>query len=314
MSGHHERLRQDLQLRGYSPRTVYTYARAVTRLERFFGTTADQLTQQEIRAYLIHLVTVEELSRSAQTIALCGLRFFYRETLKQPWQVAGLVYPRRERKLPVVLSRPEVWRLLDRVLVPAYRVCLTTIYACGLRLMEAIRLQVANVDSGRHLLHIRGKGAKDRYVPLPDAVLALLRRHWLTHRNPRWLFPTPQRSASPARRHADRPLSHSTIQRAFQLAARRSRLHKRAHVHTLRHSYATHLLEAGVALRQIQAYLGHAKPETTAIYTHLTDALHHGALPAINRLMLRPPIGEVEQPPLSSLAWPAEGAMDPECD
>ena len=168
-----------------------------------------------------------------------------------------------------------------------YRVCLTTIYACGLRLMEGIRLQVPDIDSDRTLLHIHGKRGKDRYVPLPDATLALLRTHWRTHRNPAWLFPAP---LSGARIHAPAvpsttPITRSSLQSAFVRAVKQSGVHKRAHVHTLRHSYATHLLEAGVNLRFIQDYLGHTSPSTTAIYLHLTRELRDTAVQPINDLM-----------------------------
>ena len=137
--------------------------------------------------------------------------------------------------------------------------------ACGLRLLEGVRLQVKDIDGERQLLHIcHGKGGKDRYVPLPSACLRMLRQHWLTHRNSLWLFPS-------SFEEANQPMNESGVQRAFSAAARQSGIHKKATVHTLRHSYATHLLEAGVNLRIIQSYLGHASPATTAIYTHLTS-------------------------------------------
>ena len=182
-----------------------------------------------------------------------------------------------------------MWRILNAVRIDAYRVCLTTIYACGLRLTEGLRLQVPDVDSDRTLLHIHGKRGKDRYVSLPDGTLALLRTHWRTHRNPQWLFPAPRAGArvhAPAVPSAT-PITRSCLQSAFVRAVTQSGVHKRAHVHTLRHSYATHLLEAGVNLRLIQDYLGHTSPSTTAIYLHLTRELRDGALEPINSLMQR---------------------------
>ena len=196
--------------------------------------------------------------------------------------------PKGQQKLPVVLSKDEVWRILGAVRIAVYRVCLTTIYACGLRLMEGARLQVPDVDGDRQLLHIHGKRGKDRYVPLPDATLVLLREHWRTHRNPLWLFPTITRSHNGKLRDpAVGPISRASLQSAFVRGVRQSGVQKRAHVHTLRHSYATHLLEAGVTLRLIQEYLGHTSPKTTAIYTHLTRELRDAALEPINRLMSR---------------------------
>jgi len=160
-----------------------------------------------------------------------------------------------------------------------YRVCLTTIYACGLRLLEGVRLQVKDIDGERQLLHIcQGKGGKDRYVPLPSACLKLLRQHWLTHRNPLWMFPSPVEDNQ-------QPMNESGMQRAFQAAVQESGLHKQATVHTLRHSYATHLLEAGVNLRIIQSYLGHASPATTAIYTHLTSLTEAQTRDTLNELV-----------------------------
>lgn len=151
------------------------------------------------------------------------------------------------------------------------------------------RLQVPDINGDRKLLHIHGKGANDRLVPFPNALLALWREHWRTHRNPLWLFPTGNRSqVAPPNDPAVGPISRSCLQSAFVRAATHAGIHKRAHVHTLRHSYATHLLEAGVALQLIQEYLGHTSPRTTTIYTHLTRELRDAALSPINDLMVRP--------------------------
>ena len=283
-----QRMIDDLQLRGYSDRTVEAYVRAMVQLARFYHVSPDQLTEEQIRQYLLHLTTVQKVARGTHTIALCGIKFFYKETLARPWNVLDVARPKGEKKLPVVLSRDEVWRILDVVPLPVYRVCLTTIYACGLRLMEGARLQVPDVDGDRKLLHIHGKRRKDRYVPLPDAALDLLREHWRTHKNPLWLFPTITRThLSTLTDPALGPISRSSLQSAFCRAVKQSGVHKRAHVHTLRHSYATHLLEAGVALPLVQESLGHTSLRTTAIYTHLTRELRDAALQPINGLMQR---------------------------
>jgi integrase/recombinase XerD len=171
----------------------------------------------------------------------------------------------------VVLCGPEVRNLLSHVQGFDHRVCLATIYSCGLRLGEGLRLQVRDIDSGRMLLHIRGgKGNCDRYVPVPQRTLALLRQEWKTHRHPTWLFPAKGPGGQGART-ATEPMCRSTLQRAFRLAWRASGSHKDAHPHTLRHSYATHLLEQGENLRQIQVNLGHKSPTVTALYAHLTS-------------------------------------------
>ncbi|MGH9884395.1 MAG: tyrosine-type recombinase/integrase, partial [bacterium] len=197
--------------------------------------------------------------------------------------------PKRDKKLPVVLSRAEVERVLAAVQVPAYRVCLTLIYGCGLRLSEATQLRVTDIDGARGLVHVHhGKGGMDRMVPVPTAALPLLRAHWRTHRDPQWLFPAPPRPGT-ARRAPARPMHVTTLQRAFRLAVAASGVSKRAHVHTLRHSYATHLLEAGVSLLVIQEYLGHSAPSTTAIYAHVTRELRDSALDPINSLLITVP-------------------------
>jgi site-specific recombinase XerD len=279
---------QDLQLRGYSDRTVEAYVRPVAQLAKFYGTSPDRIVEEQVRDYLLHLTNVQKVSRSTHTIALCGIKFFYEQTLHRTWPVLDVARPKGEKRLPVVLSRDEVWRILDTLRVAVYRVCLTVIYACGLRLTEGTRLQVPDIDGERKLLHVHGKRRKDRYVPLPDATLQLLRDYWRTHRNPLWLFPTSTRNGvAPLNDPTVGPISGSSLQSAFARAVKQSGIHKRAHVHTLRHSYATHLLEAGVNLRLIQEYLGHTSPLTTAIYTHLTRELHDAALEPINGLMTR---------------------------
>jgi integrase/recombinase XerD len=275
-----QRMIEDLQLRGYSERTVHAYVHPVAQLARFYGRSPDQLNEEEIRQYLLHLSTVRKVARSTHTLALCGLKFFYQHVLGREWQVLEIARPKHEKKLPVVLSRDEVWRILDAVRNPAYRACLTTIYACGLRLLEGAHLQVPDIDSGRMLLHIHGKGANDRLVPLADDTLALLREHWRTHRNHLWVFPSPK----PA---VNAPLSRCALQSAFVRAVTQAGIHKRAHVHTLRHSYATHLLESGVALQLIQEYLGHSSVRTTTIYTHLTRELRDAVNDPVNALMRR---------------------------
>ncbi len=171
------------------------------------------------------------------------------------------------------------------VRIPLYRACLATIYSCGLRLLEGSRLQVADVDSARMLLHIHGKSRKDRYVPLPAPTLKLLRAHWCTHRSPVWLFPAPTGHGLAHSLAHDGPVTRSSLQSAFRAALKRSGIAKRAHVHTLRHSYATHLLEAGFNLRVIQDHLGHRSPSTTAIYTHLTREVRAALTEPLDQLM-----------------------------
>lgn len=287
MSALRQRMIEDLRLRGYADRTVEAYVSTVSRLAHHYHTPPDRLSETQLREYLLHLTTERRLARASLTQALCGLRFFYEQTLGRHWGILDVARPKRDKKLPIVLSRDEVRRVLAAVRTPAYRVCLTTIYACGLRLLEGSKLHVADVDGGRKLVHIHhGKGGVDRMVPLPEAALALLRAHWRTHHNPVWMFPAPGRR--PARAIQDPtigPIGPTSLQKAFTLAVKESGVGKHAHVHTLRHSYATHLLEAGVPLALIQEYLGHSSPSPTAIYTHVTRELRAAAVDPINELL-----------------------------
>jgi len=208
-------------------------------------------------------------------------------TLQRPWTTFELVRAPKEKKLPVVLSIDEVRLILSCVKIVRYQVCLSTIYGCGLRLQEGIHLQVGDIDSQRMVVHVhRGKGSKDRFVPLSESLLRLLRQHWCTHRHPFWLFPTNYNPKETAREHLG-PVTARSIQKAFELALKASGIQKPASVHTLRHSWATHLMEAGVNLRVIQAYLGHASSSTTSLYTHLTPQVETPAVQAINDVVGR---------------------------
>jgi site-specific recombinase XerD len=274
-----------LQLRGLSARTQESYLRAVRQLAEHYHKAPDLITEAELRQYFLFLKNVKRYSRPTMTIAICGIKFFFERTLAKEWTTFNLVRPAPEKKLPVILSQKEVRQILSRIRLPRYKVCLSTIYACGLRLQEGTNLHVSDIDSARLMLHVRhGKGAKDRYVPLPTRTLELLRQYWKTHRNPRLLFPAEGRNHIDLAQ-ATGPLSKSSVQMAFRAALKQSGNHKRASVHTLRHSWATHLLEAGVNLRLIQEWLGHNSPATTSVYTHLTVKAEQLGAAAINQLM-----------------------------
>lgn len=275
---------EDMQLRGMSERTQECYIRSVRKLAEHYNKSPDLITEEELRQYFLFLTNVKKYARATVTIALCGIKFFYNYTARRDWPSVKLMRPKREKKLPVILSREEVRRILNLIRLERYRTCLTTIYSCGLRLQEGVNLRVEDVDSARRLLHIHGKGAKDRYVPLPPKTLELLREFWKTHRNQEWLFPSPGRNGLDEPISAI-PVSKSSVQTAFREARIEAGIKKRASVHTLRHSYATHLLETGINLRFIQEYLGHNTPTTTSVYTHLTDRAKSSATLAINQLM-----------------------------
>jgi len=259
---------EDLQLKGYSDSTQDAYIRGVKRLATYYKKSPELISEDELRQYFLYMKREKCYSRSTATITLCAIKFLYEKTLRKNWPVLDLVRPDKERRLPPVLSQSEVEQVLQAVQLPLYRICLTTIYSCGLRLSEGVGLQVEQIDSRRMFLRIYGKGNKERYVPLAQRTLEMLRAFWKVHRSPRWLFPASEQPF--ARAGEDRPVALNSIQVAFSRAVQCSGITKAATVHTLRHSYATHLLEAGVSLRLIQEILGHNSPSTTAIYTHIT--------------------------------------------
>jgi site-specific recombinase XerD len=285
MSELRKRMIECLQLRGLAERTQEAYTRAVHQLAAHYHKSPDQISEAELRQYFLYLKNVKHYSRNTMTVAICGIRFFYEQTLQRNWAIFGIVRPAPEKKLPVILSREEVHQILAGVRLPRYKVCLTTIYSCGLRLQEGTNLHVADIDSARMMIHVRhGKGAKDRLVPLPQRTLELLRQYWQTHRHRVLLFPAEGRHHINLQR-ATEPLSKSSVQDAFHAALKQSGNNKRASVHTLRHSWATHLLEAGVNLRLIQEWLGHSSPATTSVYTHLTVKAEQLGAAAIDQLM-----------------------------
>ena len=282
------RMATDLRLEGKAERTVEAYTGAVRRLVRRTGKPLGEIEESDIREYLLTMID-NKVARGTFSINLCGIRSFWKGTLGSEWKIFDLAKPRHGKKLPVVLSRDEVWRILDEVTIPVYRVCLTTIYSCGLRLLEGTTLQVPQIDSARMQLHIHGKGGRDRYVPLPEGTLLMLRGFWRTHRCPILLFPAVTRKGlKHSLATAAGPIHRSSLQGAFRRARDKAGIRKKAHIHTLRHSYATHLLEAGVNLRLIQKYLGHSSVRTTQIYTHLTREVCATGKDPVDRLMERP--------------------------
>ena len=279
-----QRLLDDLRLRGFSPKTQEAYIGAVRQLAEYCHKSPELITDDELRKYLLYLTEEKGVSASTLRVALTGIKFFFENTLKRDLPALTLARPRTEKRLPTVLSIEEVQQVLSHVRRLRYRVLLSTLYACGLRLREGTHLRVGDIDGARQLLHVHlGKGHRDRYVPLPQQQLEVLRAYWRTHRNREWMFPGKQTAGA----EAGAPIEDSGVQRAFRKALEASGIGKKASVHTLRHSYATHLLEAGVNLRVIQTYLGHSSPMTTAIYTHLTKPSEARVLSALDPLMAK---------------------------
>jgi integrase/recombinase XerD len=263
-----QRMIDDLKLRNRSPRTIECYVLMVARFAQFHGRSPEQLGAEHVHAYQKHLLD-SGASWVVFNQSVSALKFLYGVTLKVAWPVEQIPYGRRVRKLPVVLSPEEVVRLIEAVEHPVYRMALLTAYATGLRISELIALKAEHIDSQRMQLIVeRGKGQKPRLVTLSPVLLSQLRRYWKSERpkvrRSPWLFP----SRDPAR-----PLHITGIQIACQEARAKAGLTKHATLHTLRHSYATHLLEAGVDLRTVQALLGHNSLGTTAIYTHVERKL-----------------------------------------
>jgi integrase/recombinase XerD len=280
-----EHLQEDLQLYGYSKRTVEAYFYYARKFLEYFNKAPHKITEKDLRRYFLYLKNEKKYSATASTQAICGIKFLYQKTLGIDFNVFGLVRNRRGNKLPVVLTREEVRRVLTNIRVLRHRACLTFIYSCGLRLKEGTHLRVDQIDSKRMLVHIKGaKGNKDRYVPLPKKTLLLLREHWKTHRNPVLLFPAPGRGGIWERTSIE-PLPDSSVQTVLKKSLGEVGITKDVSVHNLRHSYATHLLEMGIDIRIIQQYLGHKSIESTMIYTHLTPLIKTDVAGKINRLM-----------------------------
>jgi len=281
MNDWYERSMKALQLAGLAERSQYTYTREVRLLVEFCGKTPDLISQHELEEYFLHRRNVTKWSAASLRVCYSGMRFFFEKILQREWNIFGYLRAERSRKLPAVLSQEEIKRIFSCVRRPHMRAFLFTVYSCGLRLQEALHLEVGDIDSDRMLIHVhRGKGAKDRMIPLPPQTLAVLRKHWKSHRNARLIFPAHCAAT------AQSPMGKTTVQTAMRAAVRQAGITKRfVHIHCLRHSYATHLLEEGVNLRVIQRYLGHTKIETTMMYLHLTRKGHDEAVEVINRLM-----------------------------
>lgn len=259
-----QRMDEDMIVRGMAERTRESYLWAVTGLAKFYRRAPDQIADAEVQAYLLHLIRDRHRSWSTCNIVVHGLRFFYHTTLKRDRTTFCIPSPRQSGKLPAILSRDEVQRLIAHAAKPKPRTMLMTTYAAGLRLSEVLHLQVRHIDSARMAIRVeQGKGGKDRDTLLPPRLLEALRAYWTVHRPTGWLFPGKDPS---------RPMDPSSLQKAYHTAKRGAGITKPGGIHALRHAFATHLLEAGVDLHTIQRLLGHRSISTTARYLHLTHA------------------------------------------
>jgi len=283
-----QRLIQDLQLRNYAPRTIQTYTEAIARFARYFRRSPEHLGPEDIRAYQLYLLHQRHAAWSTFNQAVCALRFLYTVTLGRPHVVTAVPYGKKPKTIPAVLSQQEVLRLFAALPDDRYRTVLRTAYAAGLRVSEVVRLTVGDIDSGRGVLLVRqGKGGKDRLVPLSPQLLQELRAYWQQQRPAHWLFPG---------QRPGRHVSVGQVQRVCHRAVRAAGLTKRASMHTLRHSYATHLLEAGVDLLTLQKLLGHRSVQTTVRYTHVSGP-HLRQTPSPLDLLAVPPAPPPPPPP-----------------
>jgi integrase/recombinase XerD len=286
MTDYYQQSIRALQLAGMSERTQQCYTRSVRQLVEFYRRTPDLISEKELEDYFLHRRNTNKWAAATMRICYSGIKFFFVNVLKRDWHLFTYLNAKRERRLPTILSKEEVFQILNHIKTFHNYVFLSTVYACGLRLREALYLQVSDIDSDRLMIHIhRGKGAKDRYIPLPQNTLHLLRQYWKTHKNPVLVFPALGRGhiGGPT---AQTPMAIESVQGAFRRAKFAAGINKRrVSVHTLRHCYATHLLEAGVNPRIIQRYLGHSRLETTMVYFHLTQKGTEDAYKIINSTM-----------------------------
>jgi len=263
MSELRTRMIRDMALRGFSPRTHESYIAAVVRLAKYYKRAPDQLSNEEVQAYLAYLIQERKLSWSTCSQAAHAFRFLYHVTLGHPPTAFHVPAPKQPQKLPELLSREDVWRLLNACTHLRHRLLLATTYAAGLRVSEVIALKVSDLDADRMTLRVaQGKGAKDRYIPLAKRLLQDWRSYWRSEPPRVWLFPN---------RQGTRPIDVTVAQKIYTMAKLRAGIHKQGGIHALRHAYATHLLEAGGDLQAVQHQLGHRHLSTTMRYFHLTQ-------------------------------------------
>ncbi|KAA1257214.1 Tyrosine recombinase XerD [Rubripirellula obstinata] len=251
----------------------------------------EEVCDDHIREYFLHLKNDRRFANGSLRVSLAGIRFFYRNTCRREFPSLDLLRLQSINALPEVITIKQVHQIVDATTTLRMRTYFWTVYSLGLRLNEGLHLQVGDIDAARGLVHIhRGKGAKDRYITLPTSTLLMLREYWVTHRNKRWLFPADGRNHTLAKKGvsvAKTPMSEAAVQGAMKLITTKIDFGKKVSLHTLRHSYATHLLEAGVSLKFIQQALGHSSLQTTMIYLHLSETGEANARQVIEKIFVR---------------------------
>lgn len=296
-----QRMIQDMQIRNLAAKTIQCYIQRVAQFAQHFGVSPEQLTPEDVRQYQVHLVQDQKVSFSYFNQTVSALRFLYRVTLNKDWPLEQIPYGRRQKKLPVVLSVAEVQVLLQCVRKPSYRMLMLVMYAAGLRVSEATHLRSSDIDSQRMLILVsHAKGNKQRLAPLSVRLLEELRNYWSICQPRDWLFPSPRKPGH--------PVNPGSVQRAFQLALQEANISKPATPHSLRHSFATHLMEAGLDVRTLQKLLGHNHLATTARYTHVTDERLAGVKSPLD-LWDEPPLGG--NPDASDQPWKSPTSSEP---
>ncbi len=277
---------EGLLINGKRQRSAETYAREVRNFVKWAPGPVEETTEEDLRQFILYRRNDCQLAGSSMRILYAGVQFFFEHVLQRAWPLLDIMKAVKETPLPEVLSREEVWRVLQAMREPWIRGYYQTLYTCGLRLSEALNLTIHDIDKAHMQLRVRkGKGGKDRRVPLPLPTYQILRRYWVTHQNPLLIFPALGRDLKQGP-VARKPMNTSTVQNALQRALKRAGLSRPGvRPHTFRHSYATHLLEAGVHIHAIQRYLGHTRLATTLVYFHLTRVSHTEYQHIIDELM-----------------------------
>lgn len=281
------RMRDDLVLAGRGEETQISYLREMKKMAAYLKASPDSVSEDDVRRYILYTKNELQLEPNSMKVTYAALKFFYRNSCIRDWATLSKLRVQNQLKLPTVLAIDETHLLINTVQKPSMRCFFWTVYSLGLRMQEALHLQPPDIIAERMVVHVRrGKGAKDRLVPLPQRTLDMLRIHWMTHRNPQWIFPCEGRNHKQAPT-ATAPMSESSVQLCIRTVVTQLGWgQRRVSTHTLRHCYATHLLESGVNLRQIQKYLGHKHLTTTMIYLHLTTMGEEAAVEKINSLMV----------------------------
>jgi len=283
----YQQMQDDLHLAGMAQRTVHGYLRSVRQLADYCRCSPDQISEEQLRRWLLYLKNERQFAYGSLRVAFSGVKFFFTRTCRRDWKTLAETKLQNIKSLPEVITIGQVHQVIDACSTPRMATYFWTVYSLGLRIEEGLNLRIGDIDSQRMMIHVhRGKGAKDRYLPLPSSTLQALRDFWKTHRNPVLLFPADGRNHQGVST-AVTPMSVTSVQRAIKQIADQLNFGKKISTHTLRHSYATHLLEAGASLKAIQKLLGHSSLQTTMVYLHLTEVAEADTRKLIDRIFVR---------------------------